>query len=214
ELKMVNQMMNLLLRGILFVVINSFLLGQMEDFSTTSIYSDIKAHRVGDLITVHIIESSNALRESKVNSSSATDMSMDGSVAGSLTDYLPLFGASSKISNTSDGSEGTEQKDQLTGRISATIIEENENGMFYIEGKRILEVNGEMNTIKLDGFIRERDISTNNTVFSYNIANANIIYSKGGTLENIVNPNKVQKWLTWGVGLGLLGLAFVGPIAF
>tara|TARA_Y100001947_G_C10325677_1_gene298370 strand:+ start:1082 stop:1717 length:636 start_codon:yes stop_codon:yes gene_type:complete len=211
---MVNQMMNLLLRGILFVVINSFLLGQMEDFSTTSIYSDIKAHRVGDLITVHIIESSNALRESKVNSSSATDMSMDGSVAGSLTDYLPLFGASSKISNTSDGSEGTEQKDQLTGRISATIIEENGNGMFYIEGKRILEVNGEMNTIKLDGFIRERDISTNNTVFSYNIANANIIYSKGGTLENIVNPNKVQKWLTWGVGLGLLGLAFVGPIAF
>ena len=206
--------MNLLLRGILFVVINSFLLGQLEDFSTTSIYSDIKAHRVGDLITVHIIESSNALRESKVNSSSATDMSMDGSVAGSLTDYLPLFGASSKISNTSDGSEGTEQKDQLTGRISATIIEENENGMFYIKGKRVLEVNGEMNTIKLDGFIRERDISTNNTVFSYNIANANIIYSKGGTLENIVNPNKVQKWLTWGVGLGLLGLAFVGPIAF
>ena len=211
---MVNQMMNLLLRGILFVVMNSFLLGQIEDFSTTSIYSDIKAHRVGDLITVHIIESSNALRESKVNSSSATDMSMDGSVAGSLTDYLPLFGASSKISNSSDGSEGTEQKDQLTGRISATIIEENENGMFYIEGKRILEVNGEMNTIKLDGFIRERDISTNNTVFSYNIANANIIYSKGGTLENIVNPNRVQKWLTWGVGLGLLGLAFVGPIAF
>ena len=206
--------MNLLLRGILFVVMNSFLLGQIEDFSTTSIYSDIKAHRVGDLITVHIIESSNALRESKVNSSSATDMSMDGSVAGSLTDYLPLFGASSKISNSSDGSEGTEQKDQLTGRISATIIEENENGMFYIEGKKILEVNGEMNTIKLDGFIRERDISTNNTVFSYNIAYANIIYSKGGTLENIVNPNRVQKWLTWGVGLGLLGLAFVGPIAF
>ena len=211
---MVNQMMNLFSRGILIFVMSSFLLGQMEDFSVTSIYSDIKAHRVGDLITVHIIESSNALRESKVNSSSATDMSMDGSVAGSLTDYLPLFGASSKISNTSDGSEGTEQKDQLTGRISATIIEENENGMFYIEGKRILEVNGEMNTIKLDGFIRERDISTNNTVFSYNIANANIIYSKGGTLENIVNPNKVQKWLTWGVGLGLLGLAFVGPIAF
>ena len=206
--------MNLLLRGILFVVMNSFLLGQMEDFSTTSIYSDIKAHRVGDLITVHIIESSNASRESKVKSSSATDMSMDGSVAGSLTDYLPLFGASSKISNSSDGSEGTEQKDQLTGRISATIIEENENGMFYIEGKRILEVNGETNTIKLDGFIRERDISTNNTVFSYNKANANIIYSKGGTLENIVNPNKVQKWLTWGVGLGLVGLAFIGPIAF
>ena len=207
-------MMSQILKQILLIVMSSFLLGQMEDFSVTSIYSDIKAHNVGDLITVHIIESSNASRESKVNSSSSTDMSMDGSVAGTLTDYLPLFGAASKISNILDGSEGTEQKDQLTGRISVTIMEETENGMFFIKGKRILEVNGEMNTIQLEGYIRERDISTNNTVFSYNIANAEIIYSKGGTLENVVNPRKVQKWLTWGVGLGLVGLAFIGPIAF
>ena len=207
-------MMSQILKKLLLVVISSFLLGQMEDFSVTSIYSDIKAHNVGDLITVHIIESSNASRESKVNSSSSTDMSMDGSVAGTLTDYLPLFGAASKISNILDGSEGTEQKDQLTGRISVTIMEETENGMFFIKGKRKLEVNGEMNTIQLEGYVRERDISTDNTVFSYNIANAEIIYRKGGTLENVVNPRKVQKWLTWGVGLGLVGLAFIGPIAF
>ena len=207
-------MMSQILKQILLIVMSSFLLGQMEDFSVTSIYSDIKAHNVGDLITVHIIESSNASRESKVKSSSSTDMSMDGSVAGTLTDYLPLFGAASKISNILDGSEGTEQKDQLTGRISVTIMEETENGMFFIKGKRILEVNGEMNTIQLEGYIRERDISTDNTLFSYNIANAEIIYSKGGTLENVVNPRKVQKWLTWGVGLGLVGLAFIGPIAF
>ena len=207
-------MMSQILKQILLIAMSSFLLGQMEDFSVTSIYSDIKAHNVGDLITVHIIESSNASRESKVKSSSSTDMSMDGSVAGTLTDYLPLFGAASKISNILDGSEGTEQKDQLTGRISVTIMEETENGMFFIKGKRILEVNGEMNTIQLEGYIRERDISTDNTVFSYNIANAEIIYRKGGTLENVVNPSKVQKWLTWGVGLGLVGLAFIGPIAF
>ena len=206
--------MSQILKQILLIVMSSFLLGQMEDFSVTSIYSDIKAHNVGDLITVHIIESSNASRESKVKSSSSTDMSMDGSVAGTLTDYLPLFGASSKISNILDGSEGTEQKDQLTGRISVTIMEETENGMFFIKGKRILEVNGEMNTIQLEGYVRERDISTDNTVFSYNIANAEIIYRKGGTLENVVNPRKMQKWLTWGVGLGLVGLAFIGPIAF
>ena len=192
---------------------SSLLVGQNENFSSASIYSDIKAHNIGDLITVHIIESSNASRESKVNSSNSSGMDLDGSVAGSLTDYLPLFGASSKISNSLDGSEGTEQKDQLTGRISATIIEKTGSGMFLIKGKRILEVNGEKNTIKLEGYVRERDITTENTVFSYNIANANIVYSKGGIVESIVNPRKVQKWLTWGIGLGLVGLAFIGPIA-
>ncbi len=207
-------MINQLFKSFYLIGMSSLLFGQMEDFSVTSIYSDIKAHNLGDLITVHIVESSNASRESKVNSSNSTDMSFDGNVVGSLTDYLPLFGAASKISNSLDGSEGTEQKDQLTGRMSATIMEETENGMFFIKGKRILEVNGEMNTIKLEGYIRERDISTDNTVFSYNIANAEIIYRKGGTLENVVNPRKFQKWLTWGIGLGLAGLALVGPVAF
>lgn len=207
-------MINQLFKSFYLIGMSSLLFGQMEDFSVTSIYSDIKAHNLGDLITVHIVESSNASRESKVNSSNSTDMSFDGNVVGSLTDYLPLFGAASKISNSLDGSEGTEQKDQLTGRMSATIMEETENGMFFIKGKRILEVNGEMNTIKLEGYIRERDISTDNTVYSYNIANAEIIYRKGGTLENVVNPRKFQKWLTWGIGLGLAGLALVGPVAF
>ncbi len=213
-MKFYNKIKNSIFIGTIILGGNSFVLGQMEDFSVTSIYSDIKAHKIGDLITVQIIESSNASRESKVNSNSASGMSMDGNVAGSLTDYLPLFGASSKISNSMDGSEGTEQRDQLTGKISATIIRETENGMFFIEGKRILEVNGEKNTIELDGYVRERDISTNNTVYSYNIANANIVYSKGGTIENVLNPRKMQKWLTWGVGLGLVGLAFIGPLTF
>ena len=206
-------MLNRYLYIIVLLFISSLLVGQNENFSSASIYSDIKAHNIGDLITVHIIESSNASRESKVNSSNSSGMDLDGSVAGSLTDYLPLFGASSKISNSLDGSEGTEQKDQLTGRISATIIEKTGSGMFLIKGKRILEVNGEKNTIELEGYIRKRDITTENTIFSYNIANANIVYSKGGIVESIVNPRKVQKWLTWGIGLGLVGLAFIGPIA-
>ena len=206
-------MSNKYLKLTLTLITTSLLFGQTANFSVTSIYSDIKAHDIGDLITVQIIESSNASRESKVNSSSSTGMNMEGDVGGSLTDYLPLFGASSNISNSLDGSEGTEQKDQLTGRISATIIEKTKNGMFLIEGKRILEVNGEKNTIKLEGYIRDRDITTDNTIYSYNIANAKIEYSKGGIVENVINPRKIQKWLTWGVGLGLVGLAFIGPIA-
>ena len=173
-------------------------------------YADVKAYKVGDLITVLIVETSNASRESKVNSSSQAGMALDGGVTGSLTTFLPLFGASSSTSNSVDGSEGTEQKDRLTGKISATIVEETESGMFHIQGKRIISVNGEKNTIEIDGYIRDRDISTDNTIYSYNVANANIVYSKGGVVEKFIQPQKIQKWMTWGVGLGLIGLAFAG----
>lgn len=173
-------------------------------------YTDVKAHKVGDLITVLIVETSNASRESKINSSSKADMALNGAVTGSLTSFLPLFGASSSMSNSMDGSEGTEQKDRLTGKISATIVEETESGVFHIKGKRIISVNGEKNTIEIDGYIRDRDISTDNTIYSYNVANANIIYRKGGTVEKYIQPQKIQKWATWILGLGLIGIALAG----
>lgn len=203
--------MNKLWKLIIWVaLVVSVLFGQVGRFASASMYADIKAHQVGDLITVLIVETSNASRESKVNSSSKAEMGVDGSVTGSLTNFLPLFGASSTTKNAIDGAEGTEQKDKLTGKISATIMEETENGMFHIQGKRVVSVNGEKNTIEIDGFIRDRDISTDNTIFSYNVANADIVYRKGSTVEKFIKPHKVQKWITWAVGLGLAGWAFIG----
>lgn len=184
--------------------------GQSAQFNGYSIYADVKAHKIGDLITVLIVETSDASRESKVNSSSKADMALDGGVTGSLTSFLPLFGASSKMESSVDGAEGTEQKDRLTGKISATIVDETENGVFHIQGKRIISVNGEKNTIEIDGYVRDRDITTDNTVYSYNVANANIVYRKGGMVEKYIKPQKVQKWATWALGLGLIGMAFVG----
>ncbi len=193
-----------------YLLLGYSVFGQSDQFAGESMYADIKAHKVGNLITVLIVETSNASRESKVNQSKSSDMALDGSVSGSLTSFLPLFGASSGIESSVNGSEGTEQKDRLTGKISATIVEETESGMFHIHGKRILSVNGEKNTIEIDGYIRDRDISTDNTVYSYNVANANIVYRKGGTVQKIFKPQKVQKLMTWGVGLGLIAMAFIG----
>lgn len=184
--------------------------GQNNSFSGFSMYADVKAHQIGDIITVLIVETSNASRESKVNSSATSEMALDGGVTGSLTSFLPLFGASSKTESTVDGAEGTEQKDRLTGKISATIVEERENGLFHIQGQRVVSVNGEKNTIEIDGYIRDRDITTDNTVYSYNVANANIVYRKGGMVEKYIKPQKVQKWVTWALGLGLIVMAFTG----
>ncbi len=195
---------------ILLSVYLSILFGQTKQFSGYSLYADVKAHLVGDIITVLIVETSNASRESKVNSSSKSDMAIDGGVTGSLTSFLPLFGAASNIENSQGGTEGTEQKDRLTGKISATITEETENGMFRIQGERIVSVNGEKNTIEIDGLVRDRDITAENTVYSYNVANANIVYRKGGSVQKYIKPQMVQKWATWAVGLGLVGIAFAG----
>lgn len=195
----------LLLTGLMFS--GNLLTAQRFAGTTNSLYNDVKAVKVGDIVTVLIMETANASKASKVNNSSSSNASASGSVSGNLTNFLPLFGASSEIANSHDGSTDTQQKEKLTGKMTATITEEAPNGMLKLEGERILEVNGEKNVMSLDGYVRPRDIAADNTVYSYQIANAEIVYRKMGMKNSLVKEGTIQKTVTWLLGLSLLALS-------
>ena len=175
-----------------------------------SFYQDVRGRTAGDVLTVLVTETSNASRESRTNSSANAGMSLDGSVSGTFSKYLPLFGAQSSTSSNMDGNEGSQIKDKLEAKVSVTILEDKKNklnpGTFRIEGKREVTINGEKNFIRIKGLIRERDISTDNTIYSYNIADAEIEYLKGSPLKNLVAPPRRFRKL----GTAVLGLAMVG----
>ncbi|NOZ74633.1 MAG: flagellar basal body L-ring protein FlgH [FCB group bacterium] len=195
---------------IIFILLSVLLCGQSMNTSANSLYADVKAHNIGDVVMVIIAETANAAQESKVNSTQKTSASANGGVTGNLTSFLPLFGATTDLANSQNGSAGTQQKDQLTGKITATIIDKLDNGMLRIEGERIVEVNGEKNRMHLEGLVRSRDIGTNNTVYSYNIADAKIIYKKDNFKDKIVKQGKLQRLTTTTIMLGLIGLAIAG----
>lgn len=196
---------------ILLLVILVAASGLSQDFkSPVSLYTDIKGYDIGDVVTILVMESANAARESKISSISSSSVGTEGSVKGNLWDFLPLFGASSKVSSDHTGAEGTQQKEKLTGRISAIIVEKTENGMLRIQGEKLVEVNGEKNIMKIEGYIRPRDIGENNTVYSYNIANAKIIYKKAGIKNKLVKPGTFQRLITWGLGIGLIIISVLG----
>ncbi len=171
-----------------------------------SLYSDIKAHQVGDVLSVLIVESADALRESKSTSSQASSMDVNAKTTGNVTSFLPLFGASSKLSTAFKDDDGTKQKDKLTGRMTVRIVEITDNGMYKIEGERTINVNGEENVMSLTGVVRPRDITTANAVYSYNVANAEIVYKKGG-ITNLVNDGFFSNTFTRVLGLGMIAAA-------
>ncbi len=184
--------------------------GQQQDILSRSLFTDVKAHEIGDILLVLVVETANASRESKINSSSQSDVGMNGSVTGNLTSFLPLFGAGASVDNSHNGAEGTEQKERLTGKITVTIVERNPNGTLFIEGERVVEVNGEKNLMQLSGIVRSKDIRSDNSVFSYNVADAKITYRKTGLVNKIGKPGKIHKLGTWMLGAGLLVAAVVG----
>ncbi|HHE54156.1 MAG TPA: flagellar basal body L-ring protein FlgH [Caldithrix abyssi] len=178
-----------------------------------SLYSDIKAHQVGDVLSVIIVENANASRQSKSNSKLSSEIGMDAKSSGNIADFLPVFGGSGSFNSKHQGEDGTAQSDRLTGRISVRIVEQTENGMLKIQGERKLNVNGEENLMKLEGFVRPRDITSSNTVYSYNIADARITYRKSGLGQSFLKTRTITKVLSFALA-GLMVAASTGYFVF
>ena len=75
-----------------------------------SIYSDIKAHKIGDLLTIIINERTTSLNRSDARTSKQNQMSIDNSAGAGILDFLTGFGAESETQNQFQGN-GTERSD-------------------------------------------------------------------------------------------------------
>ena len=179
----------------------------------SSLFSDIKAHQVGDVLSVIIMENANASRETKSKSRSSSEAGIEAGSKGNIANFLPVFGGNGKINSDYSGEDGTQQNDRITGRITVRIVERMPNGTFKIKGEREIGVNGKENLMKLEGYVRPRDITTENTVYSYNVADAKIIYRKSGIKNAILGPGTTTKFFTWILG-GLMVAASAGYFAF
>ncbi len=177
-----------------------------------SLFTDIKGLQVGDILAVIIVEATDAARGSSEKNAANSENNLGGSVGGDLFGTSAQLGLSSSSSSSFRGSEGTEQSEQLRGRISVRIVEVTDNGLFRIEGERKTVVNGRANTMKLSGFVRPRDIRTNNTVLSYHVAEAQITYNKPG-LGNKLGNGFFSKLVT-PLFAGVLLAAAFGALSF
>ena len=196
--------------GIGFCLLLGMNFSQNSLYASKSMFNDIKGHDVGDVITVLIAEMSNASRESTAKLSTNSQMGADGSVSGNLSSFIPLFGMAANVSESHDDDEGTSQTEMVTGKITATITEKNANGLLKIEGSRKVNVNGETNIMEISGFVRNRDITSQNTVYSYYIANADITYKKSGLVNKISNGTKVRKTIISVVAIAILARSISG----
>lgn len=162
-----------------------------QERSYQSLASDRKAHRVGDLITVLVYENASA------SSAANTVTGRDASVALEIEGPSVRKAASLNTNNQLDGRGRTQREGRVLAQITATVREIAENGDLVVAGEHLLEVNNERQQIKLEGRIRQQDISDANTVLSTRLADAKISYVGDGDLSDRQRPGWWHKLLTW-----------------
>ncbi len=178
-----------------FDVVNSGSMFQPE--YSNNLYSDISAHRVGDIITVYLEEATSASKTagSSQEKKNSYKLEIDQmTLPGASVSPLSVSGVSAGLGQSSkfEGDADADQSNNLQGSITVNVVRVLSNGNLVIRGEKWLMLNNGEEYVRIKGVIRSEDVSADNAVSSMRVANARIQYGGTGDFAN----TQEQGWLT------------------
>jgi flagellar L-ring protein precursor FlgH len=161
-----------------------------------SLFYDLKARRVGDILTVAIYEQASASKEASTSSGRESSASADitkflgleQDIANIREGIDPTDLVSANFANDFKGSGKTSRKEDLVATLTTRVVEVFPNGNLRIAGSKTVTVNNEDQIIRLSGIIRPADISQANVVDSKHILDADIEYTGNGIISDKQRP--------------------------
>lgn len=157
--------------------------------------SDRRAYRVGDILTVLVVENSSASATSGTNTDKSNDTGIRFLSPNSQKNY------SLGLNENFDGGGKIARTGRLLAQISVAVTAIDPTGDLRVKGEQLIEINGEKQSINLEGRVRPRDIDDQNTVLSNRIADAKLTYVGDGVLAD----SQHKGWLSRLISLlGLL----------
>lgn len=171
-----------------------------EDFAAGASWASLAADRLasgpGDQLTVLVEENATA-SDTTVNT-----VAKKTTAAGELsTGASHLVGRGALNLNSGfDGSGQAAQSERMIASVGVTVVAVAPNGDLVVAGEQSLDINGERSHIRVHGRVRRVDISSDNTVVSTRLADAQIEYNGQGFVGRSARPGLITRALT---GLGL-----------
>lgn len=181
----------------------------------SELFIDHRAHRIDDLVTVLISETSSASRtattttgrESTIDDKVENWFSIDGlknalnglihsgnDVKSQPANTANLPAAKLSAKHDFSGTGTTSRNDNFVAKLACKVVEVLPNGNLVIEGTQSVTINAEEQMIVLRGTVRPEDVTPSNTVASYNVADAKIAYNGKGPLGDKQRRGFLQ-WL-------------------
>jgi len=164
--------------------------------SAPSLFSDKRAYRVNDVLTILLMEYTQGTNQANTDSDVEHNLQLKGGSSGWL-DFIPGLGLDAGVNSEQRSQGSTTRQGTLRGKMSARIIELLSNGDLKIEGRRMVEINGEEQITVLTGIVRPSDVLADNTVYSFLIADASISYRGRGLVDDAAKPGILSRFVNW-----------------
>ena len=188
---MIKTLFTLVVALALAVPANTFAQSLWHDEVSRPMFADKRATSVGDIITIVVSETSSASKNNQTKTEKNSSLSAaiasflySPGESGLLTKkgQLPAIQYNSDIKH--DGGGSINNTETVVAKIAVRIVDVLPNHNLVVEGRRETAFSGEKQTIVLRGTVRQDDVTSVNTVFSYNVADATIqIIGKGAVTD-------------------------------
>ncbi len=151
------------------------------------LFEDHTARRVGDILTINLVEKTDAKKEAdnEVKKDNTTSISIPTILGKSNREILGYqLDTSLTSANDFSGEGETNQSNELTGSITVTVVELLPNGNLKVRGEKRVTLNDGNEYIRLSGIVRPVDIDADNTIPSTKVADATIMYTGEGAMAD------------------------------
>jgi flagellar L-ring protein precursor FlgH len=140
------------------------------------LFEDHRARNVGDTLTITIAEKVSAVQKS------TSTIDKTGKAAAAVTGVpllnspklLGRLGAGGSSSTDFAGKSDTENSNDISGSITATVIEVLPNGHLIVSGEKQLGVNENVDVLRFSGQVDPSAIQVGNVVPSTTVANVRL----------------------------------------
>jgi flagellar L-ring protein precursor FlgH len=189
--------------------------------SSSFMFFDEKARAVGDLVTVMIVEQTQAQGDARteteserlINGTVSSDVGFQKLISSPIRGLMRIFGfddpgttreegtavnfIQSRMQNDYNGEGLTSRSGRFTGVITCRVVGVLPNGILHIRGRRSVVVNHEAQYISLEGLVRQEDLTIENQVLANSVAEMRLAYDGLGVLDDKQRPGWMARVIDW-----------------
>jgi flagellar L-ring protein precursor FlgH len=171
-----------------------------EGGTNSDLFSDVKARRIHDIVTIQVQENTTAenTADSQTNRKSSTALSVPNFFGVETHNpgipFDKLVTANTDMSHKGDGT--TKRTGLVSAYLSARVRDVLPNGNLVVEGIKEIKVNNERQVLSLFGVVRPQDIGPNNVVLSTAVADMMVQIDGKGIISDTLNPGWLFRFLT------------------
>jgi flagellar L-ring protein precursor FlgH len=159
----------------------------------SNLVTGTRARSLGDMVTIVLVESTSTSKSSAGQTQRGGSFGLTPPTSGPFS-FLNPNALNAGSEGTFNGGGNAAQQSRLTGNVTVTIAAVYPNGTAEVIGEKQMSLSQGEEWVQFAGRIRLIDIDGDNTLPSSRVANARIIYTGDGAVQQASRPGWLSRF--------------------